>query len=171
MRIMLRAATLTVVLAMAGVGSVAAHEKDFPAKTLIEQAIALLRTQPEQRGAIEDKMHDAQKSEGAKGVDLELVRQADEAFEAGRLHETRDLLEEAIGAAPHRVVEEPNPAPGIPAPEQDPAHEAVTEAAPVLHEGALDRGLETPQATQEWVLLGIALVLIAAGLFVARRAT
>lgn len=106
--------------------SATAHEEKFPAKRLIEQAIALLRTQPEQREVIEDKIHDATESKDKKGVDLDLVGEAGEAFEAGRLHEAQDLLEESIGAAPYRVVEEPNEAPGSLAPSPAP------DASPVL---------------------------------------
>src|SRR6266508_2229410 len=78
-------------------------------------AIALLRTQPNQVQAIEDKLHDALEAKDATGVDLALVRKADEAFDRRDLHRAWDLLEQAIGAAPHRVVRRPNPRPRMPA--------------------------------------------------------
>jgi hypothetical protein len=148
-------------------------EEEVPARKLVQQAIALLRGQPEQADAIEDKIADALAAEDAKGVDLDLVEQASRAFEAGRLHEAQDLLEEAIGAAPHRVVASPNPEPGVPAPpaveaEAPPAPEAG--ASPVLHE------TEVRGSDQEWantprpILLGFAAALALLGLVVARRA-
>lgn len=144
-------------------GAASAHEEKFPAKRLIEQAIALLRTQPEQREVIEDKIHDATESKDKKGVDLDLVGEADEAFEAGRLHEAQDLLEESIGAAPHRVVEEPNEVPGSPAPSPAP------EASPVLHERELAGAEQRPEGGALAVLLVLAGILGIGGLVVAWR--
>src|SRR6266545_1671736 len=43
-----------------------AHGKKLPAKKLVEQAIALLRTQPNQVQAIEDKLHDALEAKDAR---------------------------------------------------------------------------------------------------------
>lgn len=142
------------------------HGKKYPAKTLVKQAIALLRTQPEQVEAIEDKIHDALEAKNTKGVDLTLVREADEAFEAGRIHRTWDLLEVAIGAAPHRVVATPNPAPGLPAPVEQ-VEEPQT--APVLHERAIEGSEGAPGGAARWVLLGIAGTLLGLGLLIAGR--
>jgi len=161
-----RIATTVAVSALTAIllpGVVSAHEEEFPAKRLVEQAIALLRTQPEQRDVIEDKVHDATESKDTKGVDLDLVREADEAFEAGRLHQAQDLLEESIGAAPHRVVEEPNEAPGSPAPSPAP------EASPVLHERELGGAEQRPEGGAFPILLGLAGLLALAGLVVAWR--
>lgn len=172
----------TVVLSAAAL----AHEKDkdVPARTLILQAIALLRGQPDQVAAIEDKMHDAFEADDTEGVDLDLVRQADEAFEEGDLHRAWDLLEMAIGVEPHRVVVEPSPGvtePPAPAPPGqvvlEPTPEATaspgvelptpTAGAPVLHETALERGLEAPKGTAGPVLLGVAGLLALLGTLVA----
>ncbi len=139
-------------------------EEELPAKTLVEQAIALLRGQPEQADAIEDKIHDALEAEDSEGVDLELVERADEAFEAGRLHEAQDLLEESIGAAPHRVVATPNAGPGLPAPTGAPS----PEPAPVLHEEALEGGVQ--EADGAPVLIGLAAALGLLGFVIVRRA-
>jgi hypothetical protein len=163
---MKRIATTLAVSALTAVllpGAASAHEEEFPAKQLVEQAIALLRNQPEQREVIEDKLHDATESEDTKGVDLDLVREAHEAFEAGRLHEAQDLLEESIGAAPHEVVEEPNEAPGSPAPSP------VPQASPVLHERALGGAEQRPEGGAFPILLGLAGLLALAGLVVAWR--
>jgi hypothetical protein len=164
--VMKRIATTLAMSALAALllpGAASAHEEEFPAKRLIEQAIALLRTQPEQREVIEDKIHDATESRDQKGVDIGLVQEADEAFEAGRLHETQDLLEESIEAAPHRVVEEPNEAPGSPAPSPAP------ETSPVLHERELEGAEQRPEGGGLPILLGLAGVLVLAGLGVAWR--
>ncbi len=163
---MKRIATTLAVSALTAVllpGAATAHEEEFPAKQLVEQAIALIRTQPEQREVIEDKLHDATESEDTKGVDLDLVREAHEAFEAGRLHEAQDLLEESIGAAPHEVVVEPNEAPGSPAPSP------VPQASPVLHERELGGAEQRPEGGAFPVLLGLSGLLALAGLVVAWR--
>lgn len=146
--------------------SALAHEgeEEVPAKTLVEQAIALLRRQPDQVEAIRDKILDALGAEDTAGVDLSLVREASKAFESGRIHEAWDLLEEAIGAAPHRVVATPNPEPGIPAP---PA--PSPEPSSVLHERALEGGVRGPEGLAGPVLLGLAVALGALGVVVVRR--
>ena len=141
-----------------------AHEdEDLPAKTLVEQAIALLRSQPEQREAIEDKMHDAVEAKDTKGVDLDLVREAHEVFESGDRHGAWDFLEEAIGAAPHRVVVDPNEAPGQPAPSP------VPQPTPTLHELELAGSEQRPSGSAVPILLGIAAVVVAGGLVIAWR--
>jgi hypothetical protein len=154
-----------------------AHGKKLPAKKLVEQAIALLRTQPNQVEAIEDKIHDALEAKDATGVDLALVRRADQAFDRRDLHRAWDLLEEAIGAAPHRVVRRPNPRPRMPAATPAPtvtsmpAMPAPGEQAPqpVLHEQALEGGVRAPQGTAGPALLGIAgLLALLGGLVVWR---
>ncbi len=148
-------------------GAALAHEEEeqVPARTLVKQAIALLRGQPEQVEAIEDKIHDALASEDTEGVDLELVEQADRAFEEGKIHLAQDLLEEAIGAAPHQVVATPNPEPGLPAPSPQPE----TEPSPVLHERAARGGLRAPTGVAGPLLLGLAGLAALLGLVVVGR--
>lgn len=148
-------------------GAALAHEEEeqVPARTLVKQAIALLRGQPEQVEAIEDKIHDALEAEDTEGVDLELVERAAAAFEDGELHVAQDLLEEAIGAAPHRVVASPNPEPGMPAPSPEPE----AEPSPVLHERAIRGGLRAPAGVAGPVLLGLAAAAALLGLLVVRR--
>ena len=46
-------------------------------------------------------MGDALEVDDQEGVDIALVRRADEALVAEDLHEARTLLEESIGARPH----------------------------------------------------------------------
>lgn len=72
------------------------------------------------------------------------------------------MLEEAIGAASHRVVESPNPEPGLPAEEVPEA-----EPSPLVHERALEGGDQDPGGGP--VLLTLAAVLGLVGLVVAWR--
>lgn len=152
-----------------------AHGKKLPARKLVEQAIALLRTQPNQVEAIEDKLHDALEAKDATGVDLALIRKADQAFDRRDLHRAWDLLEEAIGAAPHRVVRRPNPRPRMPAATTPPAP-ATSMPMPgeqaqqaVLHELALDGGVRAPQGTAGPALMGLAGLLALLGVLVVWR--
>ena len=145
-----------------------AHEgEDQPAKTLIQQAIALLRGQPDQRDAIMDKMHDALEAKDDEGVDLELVEQADAAFESGRMHKSWDLLEEAIGAAPHRIATGPGDLVGAEpneiseVAESDEGH--VEAPVPVIHERELAGGPRSPSSNSDWILLVTAGVLLFTG--------
>lgn len=133
-----------------------AHEgEEEPAKTLVKQAIALLRGQPDQREAIMDKMHDALEAEDTEGVDLDLVEQADAAFEDGQMHESWDLLEEAIGAEPHRIAAGPGGVSG-----SEPTGDAP---APVIHERELAGGPRWPSSQSNWILLVVAGVSLFAG--------
>lgn len=140
-------------------------EDETSAKELVLQAIALLRSQPEQKKSIEDKMHDALEAEDGSGVDLVLVEQADEVFEAGEVHEAWDVLEEAVGAPPHRVVDKPGKGVRSPAPEP----EATAEAVPVLHETELAGGLQAPEGTAGPVLLTLAGIFLVVGMLIVGR--
>lgn len=151
------ATTLALVLALVLAPSVAgAHEgEDEPAKTLVQEAIALLRGQPDERDAIMDKMHDALEADDTDGVDLALVEQADAAFEDGQMHRSWDLLEEAIGAAPHRIAT----GPGGVSDSEGSEEEDVNAPAPVIHERELSGGPRWPSSESNWILL------VAAGIF------
>ena len=138
--------------------------EDLSAKTLVEQAIGLLRSQPDRLELIEDKIADALEDDETEGVDLALVRQALEEFEAGRLHEAQDLLESSIGAAPHRVVTSPNPEPGQPAPP-----EPTPSPEPVLHERELAGGVQSPEGIGGILVLAIAGASLLLGLVVVRK--
>jgi len=76
---------------------------------LVRQAIALIVNTPGDMEGIEDKIVDAQEAPNQEGVDLELVAEAEEAFEREAMHEVRALLERSIGAQPHRGEEDPLP--------------------------------------------------------------
>lgn len=71
------------------------------ASELVRQAIALIVNTPDNMEAVQEKVGDALEVENREGVDISLVRQADEALAAGDMHEARTLLERSIGARPH----------------------------------------------------------------------
>jgi len=80
-----------------------AHGDDETTKAgeLVRQAIALIVNTPKDTMAIEDKITDALDSHDTEGVNVDLVKQAKDAFDAGDLHQVRALLEVSIGAQPH----------------------------------------------------------------------
>ena len=116
-------------------------EEDFTARDFVEQAIGLLRGQPELTELIDDRIVDAVGDDEAEGVDLELVGQAQEAFAAGRLDETRELLERSIG-------------------EED---------SPILHEPDVGGGLAAPKGTTDPILIALGALLALAGGLVTRK--
>ena len=67
-------------------------------------ADAILRTQPEQQDLAADRINDALEAEDHEGVDLDRVKQAQAAFEAGDMEKTEVLLEQALGACPGEPV-------------------------------------------------------------------
>ena len=135
-----------------------AAEKNVPALTLAQEAIAIIRSQPELMDSAADKIKDTLDSSDSKGVDLSLVRQAQKALEAGNLTQTELLLEQAIGACPGQPVVTPAGirTPPITSPCPKPSHLTALNRVPV-------RGTARP------VLLGLAAVAIAGGLLLARR--
>ncbi len=102
MRAFLVVAALSVVL-LTGAGPAAADEpgESTVARELVRQAIALIVNTPGNMEAIEEKVGDALEVDDQEGVDIALVRRADDALDAEDLHEARSLLEESIGARPH----------------------------------------------------------------------
>ena len=100
-----RAVLVTAVLGamvLVGAGPAAADEpgESTVASELVRQAIALI-VNTDDMEAVREKVGDALEVENREGVDIALVRQADEALAAGDMHEGRTLLEESIGARPH----------------------------------------------------------------------
>src|SRR6266536_5103333 len=102
-----------IVLAWFGVVALAAPalahegEEEVPARTQVAVADAILRTQPEQVELAADRINDALEAEDHEGVDLDRVKQAKEAFEAGDTAKTELLLEQALGACPGQPVVNP----------------------------------------------------------------
>src|SRR5262245_11063143 len=128
-----------IVLAWLGVAALAAPavahegEKGIPARELVQIAVAVIRTQPEQMDLAADKIKDALEAADKDGVDLARVQQAQAALEAGDMPRTELLLEQALGACPGEPVT--NPAgvraklPQSPCP--TPAHERALGPVPV----------------------------------------
>src|SRR6266496_3045352 len=154
----------SVVLAWLGVLALAvpalAHEgeEDVPARTQVQVADAILRTQPEQMDLAADRVNDALEAEDHEGVDLDRVKQAKDAFEAGDTAKTELLLEQALGACPGQPVVNPTGVraklPQTPCP--TPAHELALGRVPV-------------HGTTKPVLLTIGAVLALGGLVTAWR--
>ena len=153
------------------VGSVSpasAHEgeESVPAITDVQEAIAILAEHPglfPEQDVIDhamDKVRDSQESEETQGVDLNLVKQAQDALEAAQSDQALTLLERSIGSCPGAPVIEPQDAPRKPPPLDSPCPS-------VAHILALDRSAVS--GTQEPVLIVIGAVLILAGLGLVRR--
>ena len=162
------AAVGALVLALGPTSVALAHEgeEDVPAITNVQEAIAILAEHPgvfppaDVAEHAMDKVGDALESNDARGVDLDLVQQAEDALDAERQDDALTLLERSIGACPGAPVIEPQDAPRTPP--------ALSSPCPSLaHLQALDRtpvgGVEKP------VLLGIGAVLILAGFGLVRR--
>ncbi len=143
-----------------------AHEENekVPARTLVQQAIALLGGQPDQVEAIEEKIRGALEADNAEGVDLALVKEAYTAFQGGDPHRARDLLEESIGLKPHQVVVSPKAELRATA-----TPEGSAEAAPALHEAGVGGGLRAPRGLAGPMLLGLAGAMALLGVVVLRR--
>jgi len=119
-RMFVAAIAVATALTLAGpAGADEPGESDESAQ-LVRQAIALIVNTPGDMEGIEDKIVDAQEAPNQEGVDLDLVAEAEEAFEREEMHEVRALLERSIGAQPHRGDQDPLPigetrgSPGMP---------------------------------------------------------
>ena len=134
-------------------------EENVPASTSVQEAIAIIRSQPELTDDIADKVGDALESEDQSGVDVDLVRQAQDALDANDLPRAELLLEQAIGACPGATVSSPgsirSPQP-ITTPCPKPAHLSTLASAPI-------------GGAAEPVLLTIAALMMAGGVLLARR--
>jgi hypothetical protein len=146
------------VVALGGPALAHEGEEDVPARTQVQRADAILRTQPEQVDLAVDRINDALEAEDHEGVDLDRVKQAKAALEAGDMQQTELLLEQALGACPGQPVISPTgvraPLPTKPCP--TPAHELALGRVPV-------------HGTARPVLLGIGGVLALGGLVMAWR--
>ena len=133
-------------------------EEEVPARTQVQVADAILRTQPEQIELAADRINDALEAKDQEGVDLERVKQAKDTLEAGDMQGTELLLEQALGACPGEPVVSPTGVraklPQTPCP--TPAHELALGRVP-LH------------GTTKPVLLTIGAVLALGGLALSWR--
>jgi hypothetical protein len=100
---------LLALVCVAGPASAHGGDESDRSRDLVLQAIALVVNRPDDLAAIREKAGDALRAKDTVGVDLELVRQADDALAARELHRGRSLLEHSIGARPHRGGGEPAP--------------------------------------------------------------
>ncbi len=91
-------------------------EESIPAFTDAQEAIAVLAAHPDALDIAMDKVHDALESEDQSGVNLDLLRQADRALEAGDTQRGEILLEQSIGVCPGQPVVEPADIPRTPLP-------------------------------------------------------
>ncbi len=147
---------------------VLAHEGEeaVPAITDVQEAIAILAEHPGEFPASEvvdhamDKVKDAQASEVTRGVNLDLVAEAQTALEGEDVDRTLTLLERSIGACPGAPVIEPENAPRTP-----PA--LISPCPSVPHLQALNRS--PVGGTKAPILITLGAVLILAGLGLVRR--
>jgi hypothetical protein len=147
-------------LAPAGRAWAHAGEEGVPAKDSVEEAIAIIASEPNLTDTIGDKINDAIDSNDQTSVDKSLVQQAQAVFESGDLEQTTLLLEESVGARPGQPVVNPNEGPRLPA-------ASLPSAGPTSHLLAL--GGQRPDGTQTTVVLGFAVILALGGALTARR--
>jgi hypothetical protein len=152
-------------LALVALGTMAspalAHEGEeaVPARTQVQVAVAVLRTQPEQVDLAADRINDATEAKDKEGVDVDKIEQAKETLEAGDMARTELLLEQALGSCPGQPVEAPTRIRG----------ELPLKACPppAAHELALGR--QRPQGGTRVSLLTIGALLVLGGLVLTRR--
>ena len=84
-------------------GAAAAHEGEESGKAvdLVRQAIAIMVNEPDNIGAITDKLTDASTAPDQTGVDGTELIAARDALVAGDRHRARSSAELSIGAQPH----------------------------------------------------------------------
>jgi hypothetical protein len=138
-----------------------AHEGEeaVPARTQVQVAVAILRTQPDLVDLAADRIKDATEAKNKQGVDVDRVEQAKKTLDAGDLAATELLLEQALGSCPGEPVTNPVRIRG-----QLPAKPCP---APAPHELAIGR--IRPQGATRASLLAIGALLVLGGLVLARR--
>jgi hypothetical protein len=127
---------------------------------LVRQAIALIVNTPDDMDAIADKINDAIEAEDTSDVQIPFVEQANMAMDAGDMHQTRALLEKAIGARVHTSTADPVPM-GQPAPAT--GAETGTVAAIDSLPGRGDLG------SRDWVMLTLSVLVLLGGFAVSTR--
>ncbi len=100
---------LVALLVAAGPAFAHGEDESTESRQLVLEAIALIIDEPDGHEVILDKIEDAQAAKDTRGVDLTLVRRAQDALDTEDVHRTRSLLERSIGARPHRGEGEPAP--------------------------------------------------------------
>jgi hypothetical protein len=153
-------AALAVSLILLASPAQAAEGQSTSAATLVQEAIAIIRGQPELRSEIAGMISGAIAAGDTSGVDIGLVRQAQATFDAGDLPKTELLLEEAVGARPGQPVVSPNAGPRLPVPSASPPPVAS-------HIRSLDRS--RIEGAPAWILVGLALLAAVGGSTLVRR--
>lgn len=133
---------------------------------LVREAIALIVNTPDDMEGIEDKIVDAQEAPHQEGVDLDLVAQAEAAFEREDMHEVRLLLERSIGAQPHRGNEDPLP---IGQSRGSPGMTMATGADTGTDVAIDDLAPDRDRSGADWLGLTALAVLAAGGVWLAAR--
>jgi hypothetical protein len=132
-------------------------EEDVPARTQVQTAVAILRTQPEQMDLAADRINDATEAEDKEGVDIGRVEQAKQVLETGDRVKTELLLEQALGGCPGEPIANPTKIratlPQQPCP--TPAHELALGRVPIA-------GAAKP------ALVAVGAVLVVGGLVLTR---
>lgn len=134
-------------------------EEEVPAATTVEEAIAIIASQPEQVDAIEDKIMDAQESDDTDGVDVALVKQAGAALDEGDMDTTMLLLERSIGLQPGAKMTDPTSGLLSPAP-APPSQQSA--GSPLLAEAAN----RSSTAATVWLLVLAAVAIVLGALAV-----
>jgi hypothetical protein len=82
-------------------------EEEVPARTQVQTAVAILRTQPEQLDLAADRINDATEAQDKDGVDIDRVEQAKQTLGAGDMAKTELLLEQALRGCPGEPIANP----------------------------------------------------------------
>lgn len=93
-------AAMAMAATLAGPAWAHGGEEELPAMDNFAIAMSLLQVQPDMTDMIGDKLTDGLAAADVGGVDLDLARQAKEAFEAGNAAQALDLLVQATGMTP-----------------------------------------------------------------------
>jgi hypothetical protein len=156
------AALVVVAIAATAPGVAWGHggEDTERAYDLTRQAIALIVNTPDDMDAIEDKVNDAIEAKNASDVQIPLVEQAKATMEAGDMHQTRTLLEKAIGARVHTSTADPVPM-------GEPAPATGSETGTVAAIDALPG--RDGVSNLDWVMLALSAVVLVGGFVLSVR--
>lgn len=158
-------------LAVLTVGIAGPASADEPGESdesaqLVREAIALIVNTPDDMEGIEDKIVDAQEAPRQEGVDLDLVVEAEAAFEREDMHEVRLLLERSIGAQPHQGDQDPLP---IGETRGSPGMAMATGADTGIDVAIDDLAPDRERSGDDWLGLAALAVLAVAGVWLATR--
>ncbi|MFI7061733.1 hypothetical protein ACIBL3_12170 [Kribbella sp. NPDC050124] len=153
---------IALVATVAGPGVAWADDPDESehAYDLVRQAIALIVNTPDDLDLITDKITDATEAPDPSEVQIPLVQQAADTWQAGDLHQTRALLEQSIGARVHTSTADPVPI-GEPAPVTGSETGTIAAMDPLPGRDGL--------STLNWVMLAISSLVLIGGVVLAAR--